>query len=184
MEEKKFSYPKTFLLGFGFFGVSVIWSVYNAYVPLMLDGKYGLSAGWIGFFMVLDNIAALLIQPPLGAFSDRLRSPMGRRLPFVLLGAPIGAIAFGFVHYGVRHPFVEHGLLAYADCGIDAGCNPFPLSFAGQWGDQLYGRPGGCFVVCSGRQIVCHESGLCILDGFRAGDHLIYAGADLHPRTA
>ena len=35
-EEKKFSYPKTFLLGFGFFGVSVIWSVYNAYVPLML----------------------------------------------------------------------------------------------------------------------------------------------------
>jgi Na+/melibiose symporter-like transporter len=97
MEEKKFSYPKTFLLGFGFFGVSVIWSVYNAYVPLMLDGKYGLSAGWIGFFMVLDNIAALLIQPPLGAFSDRLRSPMGRRLPFVLLGAPIGAIAFGFI---------------------------------------------------------------------------------------
>lgn len=96
-EEKKFSYPKTFLLGFGFFGVSVIWSVYNAYVPLMLDGKYGLSAGWIGFFMVLDNIAALLIQPPLGVFSDRLRTRLGRRLPFMLLGAPIAAIAFGFI---------------------------------------------------------------------------------------
>lgn len=96
-EEKKFSYPKTFLLGFGFFGVSVIWSVYNAYVPLMLDGKYGLTAGWIGFFMVLDNIAALMIQPPLGVFSDRLRTPLGRRLPFVLLGAPFGAIAFGFI---------------------------------------------------------------------------------------
>ena len=96
-EEKKFSYPKTFLLGFGFFGVSVIWSVYNAYVPLMLHGRYGLSAGWIGFFMVLDNIAALLIQPPLGVLSDRLRTPLGRRLPFVLLGAPIGVIAFGFI---------------------------------------------------------------------------------------
>lgn len=96
-EEKKFSYPKTFLLGFGFFGVSVIWSVYNAYVPLMLDGRFGLSAGWIGFFMVLDNIAALLIQPPLGVFSDRLRTPLGRRLPFMLLGAPIAAVAFGFI---------------------------------------------------------------------------------------
>ena len=94
---KKFSYPKTFLLGFGFFGVSIIWSTYNAFVPLFLDGKFGLSAVWIGFFMTLDNIAALLIQPPVGAWSDRLRTPIGRRMPFILVGAPIGAIAFGFI---------------------------------------------------------------------------------------
>ncbi len=97
MEEKKFSYGKTFLLGFGFFGVSVIWSVYNAFVPLMLDGKFGLQAGWIGFIMVLDNIAALFIQPPLGVFSDRMRSPLGRRLPFIALGAPLAAAVFGFI---------------------------------------------------------------------------------------
>ena len=94
---KKFSYPKTFLLGFGFFGVSVIWAIYNAYVPLMLDGRFGLSAAWIGFFMVLDNIAAVLIQPAVGAWSDRLRTPIGRRMPFILVGAPIGAIAFGLL---------------------------------------------------------------------------------------
>ncbi|MBN1231203.1 MAG: SLC45 family MFS transporter [Anaerolineales bacterium] len=97
MEERKFSYPKTFLLGFGFFGVSIIWSVYNAFVPLMLDNKFGLSAGWIGFVMVLDNIAAILIQPPLGVWSDRLRSPLGRRLPFIVVGAPLAAAAFGFI---------------------------------------------------------------------------------------
>jgi len=95
--EKKLSYPKTFLLGFGFFGVSVIWSVYNAFVPIFLDGKFGLSAAWIGFFMTLDNIAAFLIQPPIGALSDRLRTPIGRRMPFILIGAPLGAIAFGFI---------------------------------------------------------------------------------------
>jgi len=94
---KKFSYPKTFLLGFGFFGVSVIWAIYNAYVPLMLDGRFGLSAAWIGFFMVLDNIAAVLIQPAVGAWSDRLRTPIGRRMPFILVGAPVGAIAFGLL---------------------------------------------------------------------------------------
>ena len=99
MEEKKFSYGKTFLLGFGFFGVSVIWSVYNAFVPLMLDGRFGLQAGWIGFIMVLDNIAALFIQPPLGVFSDRLRSPLGRRLPFIALGAPIAAAVFGLIPF-------------------------------------------------------------------------------------
>lgn len=94
---KKFNYWKIFVLGFGFFGVSVIWSIYNAFVPLFLDGRFGLSAAWIGFFMTLDNFAGLLIQPPVGAWSDRLRTPLGRRLPFILVGAPIGAIAFGLI---------------------------------------------------------------------------------------
>lgn len=95
--ERKFSYPKIFLLGFGFFGVSIIWSTYNAFVPIFLNQKFGLSAGWVGFFMVLDNVAGLLIQPPVGAYSDRLRTKWGRRLPFIAIGAPISAIAFGFI---------------------------------------------------------------------------------------
>jgi Na+/melibiose symporter-like transporter len=93
----KFNYGKIFLLGFGFFGVSVIWATYNAFVPLFLANKFGLSAGWIGFFMTLDNIAALFIQPTVGAFSDRLRTPIGRRMPFILIGAPIGALVFGLI---------------------------------------------------------------------------------------
>ena len=94
---KKFNYGKIFLLGFGFFGVSVIWTVYNAFVPLFLANKFNLAPWLIGFFMTLDNIAALFIQPPVGAWSDRLRTPIGRRMPFILIGAPIGAIAFGFI---------------------------------------------------------------------------------------
>lgn len=93
----KFSYGKIFLLGFGFFGVSVIWGVYNAFVPIFLANKFHLSAAFIGFFMTLDNIAALFIQPPVGAWSDRLRTPIGRRLPFILIGAPITALAFGLI---------------------------------------------------------------------------------------
>jgi Na+/melibiose symporter-like transporter len=93
----KFSYGKIFLLGFGFFGVSVIWGVYNAFVPIFLANKFGLEAAFIGFFMTLDNIAALFIQPPVGAWSDRLRTPIGRRLPFILAGAPITALAFGLI---------------------------------------------------------------------------------------
>lgn len=94
---KKFNYGKIFLLGFGFFGVSVIWTIYNAFVPLFLANKFGLAPALIGFFMTLDNIAALFIQPPVGAWSDRLRSPIGRRMPFILIGAPIGALAFGLI---------------------------------------------------------------------------------------
>jgi maltose/moltooligosaccharide transporter len=94
---QKFSYGKIFLLGFGFFGVSVIWATYNAYVPIFLESKFGLEPAMIGFFMTLDNIAALFIQPPVGAWSDRLRTPIGRRMPFLLIGAPIGAVVFGLI---------------------------------------------------------------------------------------
>lgn len=93
----RLNYGKTFLLGFGFFGVSIIWAVYNAFVPLFLAEKFGLEPGIIGFFMTLDNLAALFIQPPVGAWSDRLRTPIGRRMPFILIGAPIGALAFGLI---------------------------------------------------------------------------------------
>jgi Na+/melibiose symporter-like transporter len=93
----RLNYGKTFLLGFGFFGVSVIWGVYNAFVPIFLAEKFHIAAGWIGFFMTLDNIAALFIQPPVGAWSDRVRTPLGRRIPFILVGAPISAIAFGLI---------------------------------------------------------------------------------------
>ena len=97
MEPKRLNYLKTFLLGFGFFGVSVIWATYNAFVPLFLANKFGVRPGMIGFFMTLDNIAALFIQPAVGAWSDRLRTPIGRRLPFILFGAPLAAVAFGII---------------------------------------------------------------------------------------
>jgi len=104
IEEQKFNYGKLFIIGFGFFGVSVLWSLYNTYVPILLERKFLLDSAQIGFFMSLDNIAALFIQPPVGAWSDRLRTKLGRRLPFILVGAPIAAIAFGLVPLAASLP--------------------------------------------------------------------------------
>ena len=72
VQEPKFNYGKLFLIGFGFFGTSVLWSLYNVYVPLLLSQRFGLDSVAIGFFMSIDNIAALFIQPPVGAWSDRV----------------------------------------------------------------------------------------------------------------
>jgi len=103
--QPRFSFGKIFLLGFGFFGVSVIWSVYNAFVPVFLANRFHIPPGIIGFFMTLDNIAALFIQPPVGAWSDRLRTPIGRRMPFILAGAPVSALAFGLIPLQTFLPF-------------------------------------------------------------------------------
>jgi maltose/moltooligosaccharide transporter len=93
----KFNYGKIFVIGFGSFGFSLVWIIYNSFVPLFLENKFALPPAAIGFFMTLDNIAALFIQPAVGAYSDRLRTRLGRRLPFVALGAPVAAAAFGLI---------------------------------------------------------------------------------------
>jgi MFS family permease len=112
----KLNWGKTFLIGFGFFGISVMWQVYNAFMPIFLQAGspefemgagatvvgFGLGAGLAGFIMTLDNIAALFIQPIIGAWSDRTRSRLGRRMPFILIGAPIAAIAFSLIPMTMR----------------------------------------------------------------------------------
>jgi MFS family permease len=47
-----------------------------------------------GAIMTLDNIAALFILPVIGLWSDRTRTRIGRRYPYILIGAPIAALAF------------------------------------------------------------------------------------------
>lgn len=91
----RMNYKKTFLLGFGFFAISITWSVYNSFMPKLL-GNFISSSALIGFFMTVDNYFALLIQPTVGIFSDRLRTPLGRRMPFVLIGMPL-AVVFTFL---------------------------------------------------------------------------------------
>lgn len=92
----KLDYQKTFLLGFGFFGISLIWSVYNSYVPIFLR-EYNLPLSLVGLVMTFDNIAGVTIQPYVGFLSDRTRTRFGRRMPYLMVGAPIAALFFALI---------------------------------------------------------------------------------------
>jgi Na+/melibiose symporter-like transporter len=98
-DRQSFSTSKTFLLGFGFFGVSIIWSLYNAYVPIFLKSTFGLRSSVIGSVMTIDNIFAILLLPFLGALSDRTRTRLGRRRPYILVGSTLALIFFVLVPY-------------------------------------------------------------------------------------
>ena len=86
--------PKTFVLGFGFFGISIIWSMYNAYVPVFLKETFGLPFSVVGAVMTVDNIFAIILLPFLGALSDRTRSRIGKRRPYIAVGAPLAMVFF------------------------------------------------------------------------------------------
>lgn len=82
---------RTWLLGLGFFSISITWALYNAFVPLFLD-NYLKSAAMIGFMMTIDNYFAMFLQPWIGHRSDKTRSKYGRRMPYLLIGMPLGAV--------------------------------------------------------------------------------------------
>ena len=79
------------VLGSGYLGTQVVWTLYNAYLPNFY-GAYVASNALIGLVMTLDNIAALTVQPYFGALSDRVQTPLGRRMPFLLIGVPLTAL--------------------------------------------------------------------------------------------
>ncbi|MGG1614467.1 SLC45 family MFS transporter [Paenibacillus phoenicis] len=82
---------KTWLLGLGFFSISLTWALYNAFVPLFLD-DYLKSAAMIGFMMTIDNYFAIVLQPWIGHRSDKTNTRYGRRMPYLLIGMPLGAV--------------------------------------------------------------------------------------------
>ncbi len=92
----RFPYRKTFILGLGFFGISIIWPLLNNFVPIFL-ADLGLSATAVGFIMTWDNYLNMFVQPVVGELSDRTRTRLGRRKPWMLVGAPIAAVFFVLV---------------------------------------------------------------------------------------
>ncbi len=92
-DKEKFSYAKIWWIGFGFLGVQLAFTTYNAFLPLMYRAFFDSRAA-IGLLMGTDNLIGLLLIPVVGAWSDRINSPLGRRLPFVLVALPVAALTF------------------------------------------------------------------------------------------
>ncbi len=80
-------------LGAGSLGLATTWALYNTFMPLLLT-PFISSSGWRGVVMGLDNVLALVLMPIIGAWSDRLDGPLGKRLPFLLIGMPVTGLLF------------------------------------------------------------------------------------------
>jgi len=114
---RSFSYRKTFIVGFGFLGISIIWPIFNQYVPIFLQAGnpeferellaagraipdvsgFALSPALAFFIMTWDNIINVFIQPWVGERSDHTWNRFGRRKGWILLGVPIAVLGFIFV---------------------------------------------------------------------------------------
>ncbi len=60
----------------------------------LAGGGFTLVPLFIGFIMTFDNIFGVIFQPTFGRLSDECHSKLGKRRPFILIGAPISALFF------------------------------------------------------------------------------------------
>jgi maltose/moltooligosaccharide transporter len=122
---KRFTYSKTFIVGFGFLGISIIWPIFNQYIPIFLQAGnpeferqlleagreipdvvgFGLAPSLALFIMTWDNLINVFVQPWVGAKSDHTWNRFGRRKPWILLGMPIAVAGF------VMIPFASSALM-------------------------------------------------------------------------
>lgn len=89
--ERGFSYGRIWWLGVGFLGIQAAFAIYNAFLPLLYR-EFIASRAVIGLLMGTDNLVGLLLIPLVGSWSDRITSPLGRRLPFIVVGIPLAAL--------------------------------------------------------------------------------------------
>ncbi|MEI4771218.1 SLC45 family MFS transporter [Psychrobacillus sp. FJAT-51614] len=89
---------KMWFLGFGFFSISLGWSLYNAFVPFFLN-DFLTSTALIGFLMTIDNYFALFLQPYIGNRSDQTNTRFGRRMPYLLIGIPFAALFYALIPF-------------------------------------------------------------------------------------
>jgi Na+/melibiose symporter-like transporter len=93
----KLNVGRTLLLGFGFFGISIVTGINKSYVAPFLGTDFGLKANEVSLIVTLGTIITFLIQPMIGSVSDNTRTRLGRRMPFIIIFAPLAAIGFALL---------------------------------------------------------------------------------------
>lgn len=82
----KLDTKRTFLVGFAFLAITAFWQMYDGLIPKILTDTFNLSPTVSGIIMAADNVLALFLLPLFGRLSDKCRSPLGKRRPFIIIG--------------------------------------------------------------------------------------------------
>lgn len=93
-----FSYRRIWWLAVGFLGVQLAFATYNAFLPLLYRDFFDARAA-IGLLMGTDNLVGIVLIPLVGAWSDRITSPLGRRLPFIVVAVPLAALTLAAIPF-------------------------------------------------------------------------------------
>ena len=87
-EKRNLSFGQLFNLSFGFFGVQIAYALQSANISRIF-ATLGADPHQLSFFWVLPPLMGMLVQPLVGKYSDKTWNRLGRRKPYLIVGALI-----------------------------------------------------------------------------------------------
>lgn len=145
-EQRDLSFWKLWNLSFGFFGVQIAYALQSSQVSRIFS-TIGADPHDLSYFWILPPLMGLIVQPIVGQASDRTWTRIGRRLPYLLIGALIAIIVMcflpnaGSLGLGISQAII-FGLvmLMLLDTSINMAMQPFKMLVGDMVNEKQKGR--------------------------------------------
>jgi maltose/moltooligosaccharide transporter len=137
MQKPRLSFWQVWNMSFGFLGIQFGWGLQMANMSPIY--KYlGAKDEQIPMLWLAAPLTGFIVQPIIGAMSDRTWGPLGRRRPYFLTGAILSSLAlFAMPNCGAL--WMAAGLLWVLDASINVSMEPFRAFVADKLPDEQHG---------------------------------------------
>lgn len=122
-EKPTLSFAEIWNMNFGFLGIQFGWALQLANMSAIYT-KLGADPDKIPILWLAGPMTGLLVQPVIGAMSDRTWGPLGRRRPYFLIGALLASVAL-FVMPNSPTLMFAASMLWILDASINISMEPF-----------------------------------------------------------
>ena len=139
MNNTNLSFGKLFNLSFGFFGVQIAYALQSANISRIF-ATLGADPHQLSFFWILPPLMGMIVQPIIGKYSDKTWCSLGRRKPYLLIGALIAILVMIMLPNAGNFTFTQSvflglnaamwfGLfsLMFLDTSINIAMQPFKM---------------------------------------------------------
>jgi maltose/moltooligosaccharide transporter len=123
MEKPRLNFREMFNMSFGFLGIQFGWGLQLANMSAVYE-RLGARPDEVPLLWLAAPVTGLVVQPIVGALSDRTWGRLGRRRPYFLVGAIFASIALFFMPTSSAL-WMAAGLLWILDASINVSMEPF-----------------------------------------------------------
>ncbi len=145
---KKLTFWQMWNLSFGFFGVQIAYALQSANISRIF-ATLGADPHQLSFFWILPPLMGMIVQPLIGKYSDRTWCRMGRRKPYLLVGALVAVLVMAFLPNAGSLNFSQRLMLGlngamwfglfsliFLDTSINVAMQPFKMMVGDMVGEE------------------------------------------------
>ena len=152
MNKRNLTFWQMWNLSFGFFGVQIAYALQSANISRIF-ATLGADPHQLSFFWILPPLMGMIVQPLIGKWSDRTWCRMGRRKPYLLVGAIVAVLVMLFLPNAGSLSFSSRLLLGlngamwfglfsliFLDTSINVAMQPFKMMVGDMVNEEQKGQ--------------------------------------------